>query len=39
MQKTESEIVVKLLSCFDPTSSVGIIAMIEHTAVESKREF
>ena len=39
MQKTESEIAVKILSCFDPTSSVGIIAMVEHTAKLDKREF
>ena len=39
MLKPKSEIMVELLSCFDSTSSVGIIAMIEHTAPENKREF
>jgi len=39
MQKTESEIAVKILSCFDPTSSVGILAMVEHTNTPDKREF
>ena len=30
---------VKILSCFDPTSSVGILVMVEHTASPDKREF
>jgi len=38
-KKTESEIVVKLLSCFDPSTNLGMTAITEHAAPESERKF
>ena len=38
-KKTESEIVVKLLSCFDPSTNLGMAAITEHAAPESERKF
>jgi len=41
-KKTESEIVVKLLSCFesfDPSTNLGMTAITEHAAPKSERKF
>jgi len=38
-KKTESEIVGKLLSCFDPSTNLGMTAITEHATPESERKF
>jgi len=38
-KKMESKIVVKLLSCFDPSTNLGMTAITEHAAPESERKF
>jgi hypothetical protein len=39
LKKTESEVVVKILSCFDPKSNLGLKAVEEHAAGEADRKF